>query len=271
MAKRRIQSTALFEKEALANPNIAMIETDQPMIPIDMVEVFVSAAFGLVVGIFFGACAYGLFWGVSYWAPSLERMTWAAALVLGGFSAAIVAVWRQWEADRARNTNRHAKFHEPIEQPAGLLISNPDTLPNTRQRHRLWVSRRQLVQFANLLPETGWNMTYDQWTGTGKVFSRNQFRDLRVVLNRLKYIIMDEHNQVTGFTELGRGKVTRWQNAEFDQDIIEFLGCYPLCSSVLCCVHVCNGYRILDTRIESGGIIPHPIGDRDELRCRTWG
>jgi len=206
-----------FESDAMVNPNIALVESEHPVYANDSGEVITNALAGLLSAGFAALLGWGLVTILD------QQISVPVAAAAAGLVGLLVFLWRQWVADENRTGYHLAKFHEPKpEQEESVLIKDPTTPPTQQRYYRNWVNTKQLMEFANLLPGYNWVMTYDAWTGSGRTFSRSQFKRLRETLARIGYIEIDQdRQQVTGWTDMGRGAVMRWQSAKFETDILD--------------------------------------------------
>jgi hypothetical protein len=184
----------LFLTTALANPGIREIEAESgDAAPFS--DVLQAAAFGVICGGMAALVAHGI-------ALAMARSGFAAQLVAFGAVGLIATLVRAGQIVDSRRTRQWARFDEIPESP-----QTPDFVPTSDAPRTLVLDtplRPKLTAWAKALPAAGHSLTYRQWVGRGRLFSRAEFEHIRQTMAALAY---EKDNALTA---AGRDAVGRW-------------------------------------------------------------
>jgi len=193
--RKQPEAQRIFLTTALANPAIREIEAEGSD-PAPFSDVLQSAAFGLVCGGFAGLVAHGL-------ALAMGRPGYAMQLVVFGLVALVGTLIRAGQVADSRRGRQWATFDR---QP-GETVKAPEFVPVSDAPKTLVLStplRGKVTRWAQMLPTANYSLTYRQWTGQGKLFSRQEFDKVRGMMAAQGLMRGNE------ITDKGRAAVGRW-------------------------------------------------------------
>lgn len=193
--RRQPEAQRVFLTTALANPAIREIEAEGSD-PAPFSDVVQSAAFGIVCGGFAALVAHGL-------VLALARPGYAMQLVVFGLVALVGTLIRAGQVADSRRGRQWARFDELRNE----TVKAPEFVPVSDGPRTLVLDtalRGQLMQFAQQLPGLGYSLTYRQWTGQGKLFSRQEFDRVRGMMAAQGLM------KGNALTDAGRAAVGRW-------------------------------------------------------------